>query len=222
MKFLDPFRRKPKTSKELGEHYFEKAASTTDPYQKKRLLLTASKYFEEAQDYDNAIKSLVIGEEEKKARTLSVKICNPSYLREHSQNRTEIVQTYMACIIKCMNENLLGKATELSKELLNYQKDDFNDGVCLAVNSLQHTNLMDLDRALAKIHKGSTEFLEEDVRRIFIKVLYDRCKEYNIFRELFRRHVMPEICPRCHGHMVFHEEFGEAVCQYCGTKIKIT
>ena len=222
MNFLDSFRRKPKTSKELGEHYLEKATSTTDAYRKKRLSLTASKYFEEALDYDNAIKSLVIGDEEKKARTLSVKICNPSYLRKHSQNRTAIVQTYVGCIIKCLNENLLGKATELSKELLNYQKDDFNDGVFLAVNSLQHTNLMDLDRALAKLHKGSTEFLEEDVRNIFVKVLYDRCKEYNIFRELFRRHVLPEICPRCHGHMIFHEEFGEAVCQYCGTKIKIT
>ena len=159
MKFLESLGKKSKTPKELGEHYFNKAASTTDPYRKKRLLLTASKYFEEAQDYDNAIKCLVIGGEEKKARTLSVKICSPSYLRQHSQNRNEIVQTYMGCIIKCLNTNLLGKATELSKELLDYQKDDFTEGVFLAVNSLQHTNLMDLDRALAKIHKGSTEFL---------------------------------------------------------------
>jgi len=222
MKFLDPFRRKPKTPKELGEHYFQKATSTKDSYRKKRLLLTASKYFEEAQDYDGAMKCLVASGEEKKARTLSVKICDPSYFRKHSQNRTEVVQTYMGCIIKCLNENLLGKGTELSKELVDYQKDDYTDGVFLAVNSLQHTNLMDLDRALAKIHKGSTEFLEDDVRSIFVKVLYDKCKEYNIFRELFRRHALPEICPRCHGHMIFHEEFGEAVCQYCGTKIKIT
>lgn len=222
MKFLDLLRGKPKSSKELGEHYFKKATSTKDLYRKKRLLLTASKYFEEAQDYDNAIKSLVMGAEEKKARTLSVQICNPSYLRKYSQNKPEIVQTFIACIIKCLNENLLGKGTELSKELLTFQKDDFTDGVFLAVNSLQHTNLTDLDRALAKIHKGSTEFLDEDVRRIFINVLYDRCKEYNIFRELFRRHAMPGICPRCHGHMIFHEEFGEAICQYCGTKIKLT
>jgi len=222
MKFLEPFRKKPKTPKELGEHYFEKATSTTDPYRKKRLLETASKYFEEAQDFDNAIKCLVTGGEEKKARTLSVKICDPSYFRKHSQNKTEIVQTYMGCIIKCLNETFLGKATELSKELLGYQKDDFTEGVFLAVNGLQHTNLMDLDRALAKIHRGITEFLGEDVRRIFVKVLYDKCREYDIFRELFRRHAIPEICPKCHGHMIFHEEFGEAVCQYCGTKIKIT
>jgi len=222
MKLLESLGKKPKTPKELGEHYFNKATSTTDPYRKKRLLITASKYFEEAQDYDNAIKCLVVGGEEKRARTLSVKICSPSYLRQHSQNRNEIVQTYMGCIIKCLNKNLLGKATELSKELLDYQKDDFTEGVFLAVNSLQHTNLMDLDRALAKIHKGSTEFLGDDVRAIFVKVLYDRCNEYNIIRELFRMHAIPEICPHCHGRMIFHEEFGEAVCQYCGTKIKIT
>jgi len=222
MRLLDILRKKPKTPKELGEHYFREATSTTDPYRKKRLSVTASKYFEEAQDYESAIKCLVMGGEEKGARTLSVKLYNPSYFRKYSQNKTETVQTYMGCIIRCLNENLLGKATELSKELLDYQKDEFTEGVFLAVNGLQHTNLMDLDRAFAKIHKGDTEFLGEDVRRIFVKVLYDRCKEYDIFRELFRRHAIPEVCPRCHGQMIFHEEFGEAVCQYCGTKIKIT
>ena len=145
MKLLDLFRKKPKTPQELGEHYFEKATSTTDPYRKKKLLVTASNHFEEAQDYDNAIKCLVEGGEEKKARTLSVKVYNPSYFRKYSQNKTEVVRTYMGCIIKCLNENLLGKAAELSKELLDYQKDDFNEGVFLSVNGLQHTNLMDLD-----------------------------------------------------------------------------
>ena len=222
LKFFDSLRRKSKSPKELGEEFFKRAVATDDNRLRNKLFLTSSRYFEEAQDYDNAIKSLVLSGEEKRARTLSIKICNPLYIKKYSQNASEIVHTYIGCIIKCLSEELLGKASELSKDLLDYKKDEFIEGVFLAVNSLFLTNTADLDRALVKIQKGRTHFLTDQVRQIFIKIIYKRCKEYNIMQELFKRHTIPQICPRCHGQMLFHEDFGEAVCQYCGTKIKNT
>jgi len=222
MSFLDPFKKKPQTPKEYGEHFYEKAQSAKDPYRRRNLLLTAARYFEEAQNYDAAIRCLVLGGETKKARTLSVKLCDPSYLRKHSPDKSEVTKTYMGCIIKCISENMLGKARLLSKELMDYNTDEFTEAVFIAANSLEHTNMAELDKALVKIQEGKTEVIDEETRKIFINTLHEKCKEYDVFQELFSVHLIPEICPKCHGTMKYNEVTEESTCQYCGAKIKVT
>jgi ATP/maltotriose-dependent transcriptional regulator MalT len=195
---------------------------TKDPYRRKTLLLTAARYFEEAGDYDAAIRCLILSGETKKARTLSVRLCDPSYLKKHSQDRNEVVKAYIGCIMKCFNENMLGKATLLSKGLMDYNSDEFTEAVFIAANGLEHTNMAELDKALVKIQEGKTEVVDEETRKIFINTLHEKCKEYDVFHELFSVHLLPEICPQCHGTMNYDENTGESICQYCGAKIKIT
>jgi len=105
MSFLDAFKKKPQTPKEFGERFYERAKSMKDSYQRKKLFSTAARYFEEAQDYDAAIECLMLSGETKKARTLSVKLCDLSFLKKHSQDKSEVAKTYLGCIIKCINEN---------------------------------------------------------------------------------------------------------------------
>lgn len=221
MNFLDPFKKKPQTPKEFGELFYKKAKSVKNPYQRKKLLATAARYFEEAQDYDASIECLILSGETKKARALSVKLCDPSYLKMHSQDKSEVVKTYLGCIIKCINENMFGKARPLSKELMDYNSDEFTEAVFIAVNSLEHTNMAELDKALVKIQEGETQVVDEETRKIFINTLHEKCKEYDVFQELFSVHLIPEICPKCHGTMKYNEATGESICQYCGAKIKI-
>ena len=222
MSFFNAFRKKPRTSKEFGESFYEKAKSAKDPYRRRKLLSTAARYFEEAQDYDAAIECLILSGETKKARTLSVKLCDPSYLKKHSKDTSEVAKTYMGCIIKCISENMFGKARLLSRELMEYNSDEFTEAVFIAANSLEHTNMAELDKALVKIQEGKTEIIDEKTRKIFISTLHEKCKEYDVFQELFAVHLVPEICPKCHGTMKYDEIIGESVCQYCGAKIKIT
>jgi len=222
MSFLDSFRKKPRTPKEFGERFYEKAQSAKDPYRRKSLLLTAARYFEEASDYDAAMRCLVLSGETKKARTLSVKLCDPSYLKKHSQNKSEVAKTYLGCIIRCISENMLGKARLLGKELMDYNSDEFTEAVFIAANSLEHTNMAELDKALIKIQEGKTEVINEETRKIFINTLHEKCKEYDVFQELFSVHLVPEICPKCHGTMKYNEATEESICQYCGVKIKLT
>jgi len=221
MSFLDPFRKKPHTSKEFGEFFYKKAKTAKDSYQRKKLLSTAARYFEEAQDYDAAIECLILSGETKRARTLSVKLCDPSYLKMHSQDKSEVVKTFLGCIIRCISENMFGKARLLSKELMDYNSDEFTEAVFIAVNSLEHTNMAELDKALIKIQEGETEVVDEETRKIFINTLHEKCKEYDVFQELFSVHLIPEICPKCHGTMKYDDVAGESICQYCGAKIKI-
>lgn len=222
MSFLDPFKKKPQTPKEFGEQFYRNAQLAKDPYRRKKMLLTAARYFEEAQDIDSAIRCLVLGGETKKARTLSVEICDPSYLKKYSQDKSEVVKTYLGCIIKCISENMLGKASFLGKELIDYHGDEFTEAVFIAANSLEHTNMAELDKALVKIQEGRTEIVDEETRKIFINTIHERCKEYNVFKELFSVHLIPEICPKCHGTMKYNEVTEESICEYCGAKIKIT
>jgi len=222
MNLLDPFKKKPQTLREFGEYFYGKAQLSKDLYRRKRLLLTAARYFEEALDYDDAIRCLVLGGETKKARTLSVKLCDPSYFRKHSQDKSEVVKTYLGCIMKCISENMFGKAGLLSKEQMDYNNDEFAEAVFIAANSLEHTNMAELDKALIKIQEGRTEVVDEETRKIFINTLHEKCKEYNVFKELFSVHLLPEICPECHGTMKYDDVTGESICQYCGAKIKIT
>jgi len=222
MSFLDPFKKKLQTPKEFGELFYRKAQLERDFYRKKKLLSTAARYFEEALDYDAAIRCLVLSGETKRARTLSVKLCDPSHLKKHSQDKSEIVKTYLGCIIKCINENMFGKARLLSKELMDCNSDEFTEAVFIATSSLEHTNMAELDKALVKIQEGKTEIIDEKTRKIFISTLHEKCKEYDVFQELFAVHLVPEICPKCHGTMKYDEIIGESVCQYCGAKIKIT
>lgn len=222
MSFFNPFKKKPQTPKEFGEHFYKKAHLTKDLYRRKKLLLTASRYFEEALDYDTAIRCLIISGEAKKARTLSVALGNPSYLKKYSQDKSEVAKTYLGCIIKCINENIFGKARLLSKELVDYNNDEFTEAVFFASNSLERTNMAELDKALVKIQEGKTEVIDEETRKIFINTLHEKCKEYNVFKELFAVHQIPEICPKCHGTMKYDDVTGESICQYCGAKIKIT
>jgi len=222
MNFLDAFKKKTQSPRDFGERFYKEAQLTKDPYRRKKLLLTAARYFEEAQDYDSAIQCLILGEETKRARTLSVKLCDPSYLREHSKDKSEVVKTYLGCIIKCISENMLGKARLLSKELMDYNSDEFTEAVFIAANSLEHTNMAELDKALVKIQEGETEVVDEETRKIFINTIHGKCREYDVFQELFSVHLIPEICPKCHGTMEYDETTGESHCQYCGAKIKIT
>jgi len=222
MSFLGSFNKRPQTSKEFGELFYKKAKSAKNPYQRKKLLATAAGYFEEAQDYDASIECLILSGETKRARTLSVKLCDPSFLKMHSQDKSEVVKTYLGCIIKCVNENLFGKARLLSKELMDYNSDEFTEAVFIAVNSLEHTNMAELDKALIKIQEGETKAADEETRKIVINTLHEKCKEYDVFQELFSIHLIPEICPECHGIMKYNEVSGESICQYCGAKIKIT
>jgi len=222
MSFLDSFNKKPQTPKEFGERFYEKAQLTKDPYRRKKLLLTAARYFEEAFDYDTTIRCLIISGEAKKARTLSVRLCDPSYLRKHSQDKGAVAKTYLGCIIKCINENIFGKARLLSKELMEYNSDEFTEAVFFAANSLERTNMAELDKALVKIQEGKTEVIDEETRKIFINTLHEKCREYNVFKELFSVHLIPEVCPKCHGTMKYDDVAGESICQYCGAKIKIT
>lgn len=222
MKILGRFKKKPKSSKEVGELFYAKAQLMKDPYRKKRLLLTAADYFNEAKDYDNAVRCLIMGNEQRKARALCVKVCNPVYMKKHSNDKNEIMSTYMACIIKCINENMLGKARQLSKELKEYHGNNFTNAAYMAINGLEHSNLMKLDKALVEVYESEAEFIEDDIRKVFINTLHNRCREYGIFRNLFTMHAVPEVCSHCGGIMNFDEEAGEAVCQYCGSKIKIT
>jgi len=222
MNFLESFKKKPQTPKEFGESFYEKAKLAKDSYRRKTLLLTAARYFEEALDYDAAIRCLIVSGETKKARTLSVKLCDPSYLKKHSQDKSEVAKTYVGCIIKCISENMFGKARLLSRELMDYNSDEFTEAVFIAVNSLEHTNMAELDKALVKIQEGKTEVIDEETRKIFINTLHEKCKEYDVFQELFSVHLIPEICPKCHGTMKYDEVTEESVCQYCGAKIKIT
>jgi len=222
MNFLDSFKKKPQTPKEFGEQFYRNAQLAKDLYRRKRLLLTAARYFEEAEDYDSAVRCLVLGGETKQARTLSVKMCDPSHLKKHSQDKSEVVKTYLGCIIKCISENMFGKARLLSKELIDYHGDEFTEAVFIAANSLEHTNMAELDKALVKIQEGKTEIVDEETRKIFINTIHERCKEYDVFQELFSAHLIPEICPKCHGTMKYNEVTEEAICQYCGAKIKIT
>lgn len=223
MNFLHAFKKKkPQTSKEFGQHFYEKAKSAKDPYRRKKMLSTASRYFEESQDYDAAIECLILSGETKKARTLSVKLCDPSYLKMHSQDKSEVAKAFLGCIIKCISENMFGKARLLGKELIDYHSDEFTDAVFIAVTSLERTNMAELDKALVKIQEGQTEVIDEETRKIFINTLHEKCKEYDVFQELFSVHLIPEICPKCHGTMKYNEDSGESICQYCGAKIKIT
>jgi hypothetical protein len=222
MSFLDSFKKKPQTLKEFGENFYKRAQLAKDPYRRKKLLQTAATYFEEAHDYDDAIRCLIFSGETKRARTLSVKLCDPSYMKKYSQDKSEVAKTYMGCIIKCISENMLGKANLLSKELMDYNSDEFTEAVFIAVNSLEHTNMAELDRALIKIQDGETEVIDEETRKIFINTLHEKCKEYDVFHELFSVHLIPEICPQCHGTMKYNEATGESTCEYCGAKIKIT
>jgi hypothetical protein len=222
MSFLNSFKKKQQTPKDFGEHFYEKAQLAKDPYRRKKLLVTAARYFEEALDYDAAIRCLVLGGETRKARNLSVKLCDLSYLKKHSQDKSEVAKTYLGCIIKCISENMLGKARLLSKELMNYNSDEFTEAVFIASNSLEHTNMAELDKALVKIQEGRTEVIDEETRKIFINTIHEKCKEYDVFQELFSAHLIPEICPKCHGTMKYNDATEEAICQYCGTKIKIT
>jgi len=221
MSFLDAFKKKPQTSKEFGERFYERAKSAKDPYQRKKLFSTAARYFEEAQDYDAAIECLMLSGETKKARTLSVKLCDPSYLKQHSQDKSEVAKTYLGCIIKCINENMFGKAKLLSKELMDYNNDEFTGAVFIAANSLEHTNMAELDKALVKIQESRTDVIDEEARKIFINTIHEKCKEYDVFQELFSAHLIPEICPKCQGIMKYDEITEESICQYCGAKIKI-
>lgn len=222
MSFLDAFKKKPQTPKEFGERFYEKSQSAKDLYERKKLLLTASRYFEEANDYDATVRCLILSGETKKARTLSVRLCDPSYLKKHSQDKDEVTKTYVGCIIKCISENMLGKARLLSKELMEYHSDEFTEAVFIAANSLEHTNMAELDKALVKIQEGKTEVVDEETQKAFINTIHEKCKEYNVFKELFSVHLIPEICPKCHGTMKYDDLSGETVCQYCGAKIKIT
>jgi len=222
MNFLDPLKKKSQTPKDFGEKFLEKAQSTKNQYQRKTLLQTAARYFEEAGDYDAAVQCLILSGDTKKARTLSVKLCDPTYLKEYAQEKDEVVKTYIGCIIKCVNENMLGKARILSKELLDYHTDEFTEAVFITTNSLEHTNMAELDKALVKIQEGQTEVVDEETRKIFINTVHEKCKEYDVFQELFSVHQIPEICPQCHGTMKYEYMTGESICQYCGTKIKIT
>lgn len=222
MSFLESFKKKPKTPKEIGERFYEKAQLARDSYRRKSLLLTATRYFEEANDYDAAIRCLILSGETKRARTLSVKLCDPSHLKKHSQDKSEVAKTYLGCIIKCISENMFGKARLLGKELMDYNSDEFTEAVFIAVNSLERTNMAELDKALVKIQEGKTEVVDEETRKIFINTLHEKCKEYNVFKELFSVHLIPEICPKCHGTMKYDDVIGESICQYCGAKIKIT
>jgi hypothetical protein len=222
MNFSDAFKKKPQTPKEFGERFYQKAKSAKDPYRRKKLLSTAARYFEEAQDYDAAIECLILSGETKKARTLSVKLCDPSYLKLHSRDKSEVAKAYLGCIIKCISENMFGKARLLSKELMDYNSDEFTEAVFIATNSLERTNMAELDKALVKIQEGPTEVIDEETRKIFINTLHAKCKEYDVFKELFSVHLIPEICPKCHGTMKYDEATGESVCEYCGARIKIT
>lgn len=222
MSFLGTFKKKPQTPKEFGESFYEKAQLIKDPYRRKKLLLTAARYFEEAHDYNAAIQCLILGGETKRARTLSVRLCDPSYLKKHSQDKSEVAKTYLGCIIKCISENMFGKARLLSKELMDYHSDEFTEAVFIAANSLERTNMAELDRALIKIQEGKTEVIDEETRKIFINTIHEKCKEYDVFKELFSVHLIPEICPKCHGTMKYDEVTGESICEYCGAKIKIT
>ncbi len=222
MSFLGTFKKKPQTPKEFGERFYEKAQLIKDPYRRKKLLLTAARYFEEAHDYDAAIQCQILGGETKRARTLSVRLCDPSYLKKHSQDKSEVAKTYLGCIIKCISENMFGKARLLSKELMDYHSDEFTEAVFIAANSLERTNMAELDRALIKIQEGKTEVIDEETRKIFINTIHEKCKEYDVFKELFSVHLIPEICPKCHGTMKYDEVTGESICEYCGAKIKIT
>ena len=222
MSFLESFKKKPQTPKEFGENFYKRAQLAKDPYRRKKLLQTAATYFEEAHYYDDAIRCLISSGETKRARTLSVKLCDPSYMKKYSQDKSEVAKTYMGCIIKCISENMLGKANLLSKEQMDYNSDEFTEAVFIAVNSLEHTNMAELDRALIKIQDGETEVIDEETRKIFINTLHEKCKEYDVFHELFSVHLIPEICPQCHGTMKHNEATGESICEYCGAKIKIT
>lgn len=222
MSFLDAFRKKPQTPREFGEHFYERAQLTKDPYRRKNMLLTAARYFEEAGDYDNAIQCLVLSGQAKKARTLSVKLCDPSYIKKYSQDKSEVAKTYLGCIIKCISENMFGNAKLLSREMMDYNNDEFTEAVFIAASSLEHTNMTELDRALVKLQEGRTEVVDEESRKIFINTIHEKCKEYNVFKELFSSHLFPEICPECHGTMKYDELTGESVCQYCGARIKLT
>lgn len=222
MSFLYSVKKKPQTPKEFGDHFYKEAQSAKDPYRRKKLLLTAARYFEEAHDYDAAIQCQILGGETKRARTLSVRLCDPSYLKKHSQDKSEVAKTYVGCIIRCISENMFGKARLLSKELMDYHSDEFTEAVFIAANSLEHTNMAELDRALIKIQEGRTEVIDEETRKIFINTIHEKCKEYDVFKELFSVHLIPEICPKCHGTMKYDEVTGESICEYCGAKIKIT
>jgi len=221
LNLLEYLKKKPKSSKEVGEFYYSKAQIVKDPFQKKKLLSTAAEYFEEAKDYNGAVQCLIMCNEQQKARTLCVKICNPSYLKKYLQNKTEIISTYMGCIVKCLNENDLDKARQLSKELLEFYSSDFTEAIFKVINSLEHTNLIELDRALQSIQKSSADFIEDNIRKIFINTLYNKCKEYGVLRDLFSMHIIPQVCPNCRGTMKYNEDTGEAICQYCGMKIRM-
>lgn len=222
MTFLDAFRKKPQTPEEFGEHFYEKAQLTKDQYRRKNMLLTAARYFEEAGDNDNAIQCLILSGEVKKARTLSVKLCDPSYIKKYSQDKSEVAKTYLGSIIKCISENMFGKAKLLSREMMDFCNDEFTEAVFIATSSLEHTNMAELDKALVKLQEGRTEVVDEESRKIFINTIHEKCKEYNVFKELFSVHLFPEICPECHGTMKYDELTGESVCQYCGARIKVS
>jgi len=221
LNLLKHLKKKPKSSKEAGEFYFSKAQIVKDPFQKKKLLLTAAEYFEEAKDYDSAVQCLIMGNEQQKARTLCVRICNPSYLKKYLQNKTEIISTYVGCIVKSLNENNLNEARQLSMELLEFYNSDFTQAVLKVINSLESTNLIELDRALKSIQKSNANLIEDNIRKIFIDTLYSKCKDYGVLRDLSSIRIIPLICSNCRGTLNYNRDTGEAICQYCGMKIKI-
>jgi len=104
---------------------------------------------------------------------------------------------------------------------MDYNNDEFTGAVFIAANSLEHTNMAELDKALVKLQESRTEVIDEETRKIFINTLHEKCKEYDVFQELFSAHLIPEICPKCQGIMKYDEITEESICQYCGAKIKI-
>lgn len=190
------------------------------------MLLTASEYFEEAGEYDEALKCLLMCNEREKARALCTKICDPKRLLKYSTDKNLLIKTYLGCIAKCIKNNLLNKANQLGKELIDIHEDGFTQAVFDALVSLEQGDVSKLGRAFTSLHKSVAKFVDDDTRSFFINVLYDKSKEYNIVQHLFNRKsgsTILQICPNCGGNnMMFNEKEDSFVCQYCGTKITRT